>query len=50
VTYKGRPLYVYSLEKFTAIAGSLLMTAGTAGNGNGLPGPGGGTFSDIPVA
>jgi hypothetical protein len=49
VTYQGRPLYLYSLEKF-AVARSLLVTTGTAGNGNGLPGPGGGTFSVIPIA
>jgi hypothetical protein len=49
VTYQGKPLYLYSLEKFT-VASSLLVTTGTAGNGNGLPGPGGGTFSVIPIA
>jgi len=58
VTYQGRPLYLYSLEKFTVassqllgriMTGTLVMT-GTAGNGNGLAGPGGGTFSVIPIA
>jgi len=61
VTYEGRPLYLYSLEKFTVVpevpgvggvlgALSVLLTTGTAGNGNGLRDPGGGTFSVIPVA
>ena len=57
VSYKGRPLYLYSLEKFS-IAGlpgvplsdyAVLVTTGTAGNGSGLPGPGGATFSVIPI-
>jgi predicted lipoprotein with Yx(FWY)xxD motif len=44
VTYEGKPLYLYSAEKF--LSGS---ASGTAGNGNGLPGPDGGTFSVIPA-
>jgi predicted lipoprotein with Yx(FWY)xxD motif len=49
VTYDGRPLYLYSAERIYK-AGSppgYSTLSGTAGNGNGLPGPGGGTFSVI---
>jgi predicted lipoprotein with Yx(FWY)xxD motif len=49
VTYNGKPLYLYSAERIYK-AGSLpgySTPSGTAGNGNGLPGPGGGTFSAI---
>ena len=48
VTYKGRPLYLYSLEKFVVPSPvSVPRATGTAGNGNGLPGPGHGTFSVV---
>ena len=49
VTYDGRPLYLYSAERIYK-AGSppgYSTLSGTVGNGNGLPGPGGGTFSVI---
>ena len=44
VTYNGHPLYVYSAEEAIFVNGQPLNT-GTAGNGNGLRGPHGGTFS-----
>jgi predicted lipoprotein with Yx(FWY)xxD motif len=48
VTYKGRPLYLYSLEKFVLPPPvSVPQATGTVGNGNGLPGPSGGTFSIV---
>jgi predicted lipoprotein with Yx(FWY)xxD motif len=49
VTYNGKPLYLYSEEKiYTGGSSPGYSTAsGTVGNGNGLPGPGGGTFSVI---
>jgi predicted lipoprotein with Yx(FWY)xxD motif len=46
VTYKGRPLYVYSNEEAVFVNGQPQST-GTVGNGNGLSGPLGGTFSVI---
>ena len=46
VTYHGRPLYVYSAEQAVFVGGQPQST-GTVGNGNGLAGPHGGTFSDI---
>jgi len=46
VTYKGKPLYLYSQEQAQFSGGQPLAT-GTVGNGNGLTGPHGGTFSDI---
>jgi predicted lipoprotein with Yx(FWY)xxD motif len=48
VTYKGKPLYLYSQEQAQFASGQPLTT-GTVGNGNGLSGPHGGTFSDIPL-
>ena len=46
VTYDGAPLYLYSGEKGVfPVAGGPPKRSGTAGNGNGLAGPGGGTFS-----
>jgi predicted lipoprotein with Yx(FWY)xxD motif len=48
VTYEGKPLYLYSAEKFVfPVPGSLPQSTGTVGNGNGLAGPGGGTFSIV---
>ena len=44
VTYKGKPLYLYSSEQAVFNAGQP-STTGTVGNGNGLHGPYGGTFS-----
>jgi len=49
VTYKGKPLYLYSQEQAQFASGQPLTT-GTVGNGNGLSGPHGGTFSDIPLS
>jgi predicted lipoprotein with Yx(FWY)xxD motif len=48
VTYKRRPLYLYSQEQ-AQFSGGQLITTGTVGNGNGLTGPHGGTLSDIPL-
>jgi predicted lipoprotein with Yx(FWY)xxD motif len=45
-TYRGRPLYLYSQEKFIGLSPPL---TGTAGNGNGLPSPGG-RFSVIQIS
>jgi predicted lipoprotein with Yx(FWY)xxD motif len=50
VTYNGNPLYLYSGEKIFnvgSVSGTVSYTTstGTVGNGNGLPGPGGGRFS-----
>ncbi len=42
VTYDGKPLYLYSAEKV-----NVHNSIGTAGNGNGLAGPRGGTFSVV---
>lgn len=50
VTYEGKPLYLYSREKFVFPPPvSIPETTGTAGNGEGLKWPGGGTFSIIPA-
>lgn len=46
VTYLGKPLYLYSLEHPVAANGHLAPT----GNGNGIFGPGGGIFTDIPLS
>jgi predicted lipoprotein with Yx(FWY)xxD motif len=48
VTYKGKPLYLYSSEQavFTSPS-SPPSTTGTVGNGNGLRGPDGGHFSIV---
>jgi hypothetical protein len=46
VTYDGKPLYLYSAERAVfPVAGGPPQTTGTVGNGNGLAGPHGGTFS-----
>jgi predicted lipoprotein with Yx(FWY)xxD motif len=44
-TYDGRPLYLYSKEKVYLHARIHLQSTGSAGNGNGLSGPHGGTFT-----
>ncbi|MGH3731844.1 MAG: hypothetical protein ACRDVC_00445 [Acidimicrobiales bacterium] len=49
VTYDGKPLYEYSREKVSLTRNGSLLAAGTAGNGNGLSGPGG-TFSVVPIS
>jgi predicted lipoprotein with Yx(FWY)xxD motif len=46
VTYRGKPLYLYSAERYIFAIGS---PSSTAGNGNGLHGPNGGTFSVVDV-
>jgi predicted lipoprotein with Yx(FWY)xxD motif len=49
VTYRGKPLYLYSAEKFVfPTSGAGPQLTGTVGNGNGLAGPEGGTFSVTP--
>jgi predicted lipoprotein with Yx(FWY)xxD motif len=47
VTYEGKPLYLYSREKAFVTRAGLLKATGTDGNGEGLNGPNGGTFSFI---
>jgi predicted lipoprotein with Yx(FWY)xxD motif len=47
VTYDGKALYLYSREKVFLGANVKLEKTGSAGNGNGLPGPKGGTFSVV---
>jgi len=47
VTYRGKPLYLYSGERYVFIDGVEPSSNGTAGNGNGLHGPNGGTFSVV---
>jgi len=52
VTYDDKPLYLYSGEKIFKVEPvtdtvSYTTSTGTVGNGNGLPGPGGGSFSVI---
>ena len=46
VTYKNKPLYFYSLEHPVVVMGHPAPT----GNGNGIFGPGGGIFTDIPIS
>lgn len=46
VTYHGKPLYLYSSEQAIFVGGQPQST-GTVGNGNGLHGPDGGTFSIV---
>jgi predicted lipoprotein with Yx(FWY)xxD motif len=43
-SYDGKPLYFYSKEKVYLHARIHLQSTGSAGNGNGLSGPHGGTF------
>jgi predicted lipoprotein with Yx(FWY)xxD motif len=47
VTYRGKPLYLYSGERYVFIDGVEPSSNGTTGNGNGLHGPNGGTFSVV---
>jgi predicted lipoprotein with Yx(FWY)xxD motif len=48
VTYGGKPLYLYSAERFVdPTSGAGPLTTGTVGNGNGLAGPDGGIFSVV---
>jgi len=51
VTYNGKPLYLYSDEKVFRVSFSdtvsYTTSTGRVGNGNGVPGPGGGKFSVI---
>lgn len=49
VTYQGKPLYLYSGERYLFPHGNAAppSQSGTAGNGNGLRGPRGGTFSIV---
>jgi predicted lipoprotein with Yx(FWY)xxD motif len=47
-TYDGQPLYVYAKEKVYLRKRIHLQSTGSAGNGNGLSGPHGGTFSIVP--
>lgn len=46
VTYGGKPLYLYSREHYVFANGGP-SSFGTTGNGNGLRGPNGGTFSVV---
>jgi hypothetical protein len=48
-TYEGKPLYLYSKEEVFLRKRIHLQTTGSAGNGNGLAGPNGGTFAIIHV-
>jgi predicted lipoprotein with Yx(FWY)xxD motif len=47
VTYGGKPLYLYSREKVFLLPHGGIDTSGTAGNGEGVSGPSGGTFSTV---
>jgi predicted lipoprotein with Yx(FWY)xxD motif len=47
VTYDGKALYLYSREQVFLNSNVKLKSTGTAGNGNGLHGPKGGTFSVV---
>jgi predicted lipoprotein with Yx(FWY)xxD motif len=47
VTYDGKPLYLYSREQAFLNPHGGIKALGTAGNGNGLAGPSGGTFSTV---
>jgi predicted lipoprotein with Yx(FWY)xxD motif len=50
-TYQGKPLYLYSGERYLFPHGNAAQPSqsGTAANGNGLRGPKGGTFSIVPL-
>jgi predicted lipoprotein with Yx(FWY)xxD motif len=47
VTYDGKPLYLYAREEVFLKRGGGIVAKGTAGNGNGVTGPNGGTFSVV---
>lgn len=47
VTYDGHPLYVYSREQVLIQPKGGVDQRGTEGNGSGLSGPSGGTFSSV---
>jgi hypothetical protein len=49
VTYDRKPLYLYSAERIykPGAVPDYSTPSGTVGNGNGLAGPGGGTFSVV---
>jgi predicted lipoprotein with Yx(FWY)xxD motif len=49
VTYRGRPLFLYAKEKVFLTPSIHLKSSGTAGNGEGLPGPSGATSVTIPL-
>jgi len=49
VTYRGRPLFLYTKEKVFLTPSVHLKSSGTAGNGKGVPTPGGDTSETIPV-
>lgn len=49
VTYDGKPLYLYSREKVFLLPRGGIATRGTAGNGEDVSGPSGGTFSTVPL-
>lgn len=48
-TYNGHPLYVYAKERVFLAPRGGIASRGTAGNGNGVRGPSGGTFSTVPL-
>jgi predicted lipoprotein with Yx(FWY)xxD motif len=50
VTYDGAPLYLYAKEKVSLTPVRALQGSGTAGNGEDVRGPYGGTFTRIPLA
>jgi predicted lipoprotein with Yx(FWY)xxD motif len=47
VSYEGKPLYLYSAEKFVFPRPGWLLGTGTDGNGNGVAAPQGGVFSIV---
>jgi predicted lipoprotein with Yx(FWY)xxD motif len=49
VIYGGQPLFLYAKEKVFLTPAIHLKSSGTAGNGNGVPTPGGGAFVTIPL-
>ena len=47
VTYRGKPLYLYSGERYVFVDGAVPSSNGAEGNGDGIHGPSGGTFSAV---